>query len=118
MNPIIKISFPFLIANMAAIGLLYGMLGTGVLRKHVAAAVGTDELRCVNCGYLLRGLVSERCPECGRASPRDAVVDFGLRWRRSAWRAVCLLLLVMLLSAPLTVPGVQLALPGKCTRWT
>ncbi len=38
--------------------------GTG-LRTEIARSVD-DELRCGHCGYLLRGLPTLTCPECGR----------------------------------------------------
>lgn len=32
----------------------------------------TETARCLGCGYALRGLIDERCPECGRAfDPAD-----------------------------------------------
>ena len=44
--------------------------------------------RCLSCGYLLRGLPTPVCPECGRAfDPTDAST-YDLRpphWRRRVW---------------------------------
>lgn len=39
-----------------------------VLRgKHLAELLRADGRRCVNCGYIILGLTSGNCPECGRA---------------------------------------------------
>lgn len=34
----------------------------------------SDECRCQECGYLLRGLTSERCPECGVPYDTSSVI--------------------------------------------
>lgn len=41
----------------------------------MTARSGSSELRCVSCGYDLRGSQSSRCPECGctRGAPRSLV---------------------------------------------
>lgn len=36
---------------------------------------GDAELLCPQCGYDLRGIASERCPECGAAVDRDSVAS-------------------------------------------
>ena len=44
-----------------------------------------DELRCVGCGYLLRGLdVDARCPECGQ-TVRNAIAAQTLASWPSEW---------------------------------
>lgn len=49
-----------------------GLLATGpfVLKFWMHPLPPADMLTCHDCGYLLRGLVVPRCPECGR--PFDA----------------------------------------------
>jgi len=45
-----------------------------------------DDARCLNCGYRLRGLTNEHCPECGRTfDPEDTrtfAQDRDWRWLR------------------------------------
>lgn len=44
------------------------------LRIHLVDAARTERLPlCMQCGYNLKGLASDRCPECGRSTlgPRE-----------------------------------------------
>ena len=59
-----------------------------------------EELFCPGCGYDLRGLASERCPECGLTIDREAVAASAIPWmhrtrlgrvnafRRTVWMAI------------------------------
>ncbi len=60
--------------------------------------------RCLRCGYLLRGLPTPVCPECGRAfEPADAST-YDLRppgWRRRQWiKAGVFFALILFVFAP------------------
>src|SRR4051812_46128223 len=50
-----------------------------------------DALYCPACGYDLRGIASDRCPECGatihRASLRESSLPWARRQQVGAWRA-------------------------------
>ena len=49
-------------ASAVAMGVLAGLW---IRRRNAAAEANRDLTRCRECGYLLRGLVEARCPECG-----------------------------------------------------
>ncbi len=51
-------------AAAAIMGVLEAML---VRRRNAAIRAERDPTRCRECGYMLRGLVEARCPECGTA---------------------------------------------------
>ncbi len=63
-------------------------------------AAATDDLHCLACGYSLRGIDSERCPECGAAIDREALAVPQIPWAnrkatgsfRAYWRTVWLVL--------------------------
>ncbi len=50
------------------------LLATPPLRQAVRRAVRRSQNRCVFCGYSLRGLISDRCPECGNPFLRQEAV--------------------------------------------
>ena len=66
----------------------------------VAAPVLDPSARCLGCGYLLRGLTTACCPECGRTfEPSDIMsVDVPER-RRRIWRRRLLRLVPILVWA-------------------
>ncbi len=51
-----------LLGNLAIIGALAGM----VMACIKDAEEETEHLRCLKCGYILKGLSEPRCPECGK----------------------------------------------------
>ncbi len=61
-------------AIVAAIGAFYGFIGVwisavvGVIAAIVCGVrhKSPSSAKCENCGYLLRGLPTDRCPECGQ----------------------------------------------------
>jgi hypothetical protein len=46
-----------------------------------------DNARCLQCGYLLRGLREPRCPECGRVFAPEDPATYATTPRRSRWLA-------------------------------
>ena len=80
-------------ANILTIGLFLGeiawpwsvLIGLGLpaaagfilwrWEKRRLARTGEGGPACDKCGYLLIGLESKRCPECGRAVERDSIED-------------------------------------------
>jgi hypothetical protein len=58
----------------------------------------TDEMYCLGCGYSLRGLEQQRCPECGRSFDPDNWRTFRSEFSqsqpnwitRSLWIWICL----------------------------
>src|SRR5687767_2422434 len=56
---------------------------------HPAVKTSLDEFDggCLDCGYLLRGLPSTRCPECGRTfDPDDALSYSAYPWIPRIWQ--------------------------------
>jgi hypothetical protein len=56
-------------------GAVYGMVtgaaaGSVIILLRARAERRSERLRCRSCGYLLVGLESDRCPECGNAISR------------------------------------------------
>ena len=58
----------------------------------------TDELRCAGCGYILEGIASDRCPECGRET-KDAVRGRFHRRRGLTFAGAALLLISLYFAA-------------------
>ena len=56
---VVRRSFGFLRGSAVVAAVYYVML------KITASAAAEDAGRCRRCGYLLRGLPENRCPECG-----------------------------------------------------
>jgi len=48
--------------------------------------LATHDAACPGCGYALRGVQSEQCPECGRR----LVLELEREWRSKAYQRVCL----------------------------
>jgi hypothetical protein len=49
------------------------------------AQASTADLFCPGCGYNLRGIESERCPECGLIADRQSLSKWVLPWPGRAW---------------------------------
>ena len=68
--------WPELLALSAWAAALRGLL------RRLRRPVAVGEPQCRACGYLLRGLTADRCPECGLTlTPANRIV--GRRWTRS-----------------------------------
>ncbi len=87
---------------LGALALAYSVACGAAIRAYVAQRVRPDERRCWKCGYYLTGLVSQRCPECGRLvdgrcagrlrlGKGDHPLWIAARW---ALAATCLLVMV------------------------
>ncbi len=118
MYPIVNMSYPFQIAIFVIIPFSYISTHATVLRKHIIAVVGTEEVRCISCGYLLRGLLSKRCPECGHNTLSDSVVDFRFRWEwsrnwSSCWKKLRIAMLLGLAFSPLWVSFILVRCPQQ-----
>ncbi|MBN1343620.1 MAG: hypothetical protein JXQ73_13110 [Phycisphaerae bacterium] len=69
-------------------------------RDADTSGVDQDAL-CVDCGYNLRGLTTDRCPECGRAFDRASLIASQIPWVvrrqigtiRAYWRTVWMVIL-------------------------
>ena len=67
-----------------------------------------DDLHCQHCGYQLRGLPEERCPECGHGFD-----PFERRfWNRHRWRG--LLIVVCLIAGWIVLPSACVG----CLAWS
>jgi hypothetical protein len=103
--PIIRMWRPFGIAYVVAVVLLCGLVAARVLRSAVADAVEPDNLRCLQCGYSLRGLDEARCPECGAGFGPQRKAEFGLyRHRGNRSRMVPRVVLVAWVTAVALAP--------------
>lgn len=118
-NYMIALEMPFVVGGVVAGVLMFYLLSAQVVRNTVIAEVGPDDLRCMRCGYMLRGLLGSRCPECG--SDIDDVVWFRLwrrRWRLPprlvSWATVAVI--CALLSAPIWVHMIVINLPSRWQR--
>ncbi|MGD0140984.1 MAG: hypothetical protein ABSD28_19140 [Tepidisphaeraceae bacterium] len=80
---------------------VFGVLGGSLLYIGRRRRVG-DEPHCRKCNYILRGLSSERCPECGSVLLPAAIV-YGEPRRR--WKTFLAGWLVLLLFGILIISG-------------
>ncbi len=55
-------SLVFLLSSLSILAALGGLLMACL--KH--AQEDSEHLRCLKCGYILKGLSEPRCPECGK----------------------------------------------------
>src|SRR5439155_10734717 len=67
-----------------------------------------SEPHCLKCDYLLIGLASDRCPECGAPIIENAIVH-GHRVRRPrvAWCGVAMILVAMVILLPALVEMIR-----------
>ena len=79
-NWVFYLSYTWL--NWIGFVLLAGMHASASLRHRILSQVTEDELRCADCGYLLFGLQTRRCPECGDESLLDGVPRYRLGRQR------------------------------------
>ena len=87
----------------------------------------SDLLRCVHCGYDLRGLAENRCPECGhdfdptrlRTAPLPWLLEADTRWSAywlTAWHVIARpWKLGQLVQLPVTVDSIR---ARQFRRWT
>jgi hypothetical protein len=85
------------------------------------APIDLTDARCLHCGYALRGLSENRCPECGRAfDPADPLTFtsplFRQRLRLAFWLPALLFCttFITLFLGPILLP---LGLPRLLTPW-
>ena len=114
--PLIETGPPWYLLNLLAVSLLCARAQSRLLQGEVIRSVTTEDLRCMRCGYMLRGLRQLRCPECGSGEDRDGKARYGLLWSmrgrlRRASRVTSRLLPPALLLAPVWVPLAVLRLP-------
>ncbi|MBN1491242.1 MAG: hypothetical protein JXA69_15120 [Phycisphaerae bacterium] len=119
---VIDASDPFLAANIAAIALMMGLMTGHTVRQAIVGAVGPDDCRCNYCGYLLRGLETPRCPECGHVNPPHGDTAYRLRLPRLGLRtrtrtALASFLIAAILLSPLLLPTVLTHLPRPWKRY-
>jgi hypothetical protein len=58
-----------------------------LLRRRMQRYVTSlDFLVCLNCGYNLRGLEADRCPECGTSARAEEVKQTWRRWVEQSGR--------------------------------
>ncbi len=91
------------LAALGALTLAYSFACGAVLRAFVGRAIHPEQRRCWKCGYYLRGLDSQRCPECGRQRQgrRDLRLRLGASdrplWIGARWTLAAMCFLVMLM---------------------
>lgn len=94
MNPLLDLSANLNIVVVALVGSFLLYLGR---RRRIG-----DEPHCRHCNYLLHGLSSERCPECG-SLPSSATIVYGEPRRR--WKTFLAGWIVLLLVGILAFTG-------------
>jgi len=81
-------------------------------------ALDTTQATCISCGYALRGLSNNRCPECGRAfDPSD---PFSMRtqlWKQRV-RLAYWLPTALFVTTWVTITVAPAFLPYPLLRWT
>jgi hypothetical protein len=117
--PLIQVNLPFFIAHVLVVFFGYFVVASNVLRRAVVGQIGLSELRCAGCNYLLRGLESRNCPECGQKFDPSRPAKYGFRWRTSrvTRRLLVPVLSSALLLSPLWVPGMLLLVPQSWLRF-
>ena len=76
-----------------SLGVILLGLGVGMTVRESRRRIGSEP-HCRKCGYLLLGLESERCPECGAILSPDAIARGAPRPRWKALRPKWLLLVL------------------------
>ncbi len=109
----------FLVLHNVTICLAFVVTSSHVLSSFIVKAVDSDLLRCSQCGYLLRGIDSRPCPECGR---RQKGVEYGIkRWRKARWsrtrRLLPWLTVLVLFLTPVWMPNGLSRLPISWLRF-
>ncbi|HKQ49095.1 MAG TPA: hypothetical protein VJZ71_13575 [Phycisphaerae bacterium] len=75
------LSFTALLLNFALLALAvlsFLRIAKTTLVTSVQASLLSDELRCVRCSYMLRGLPGSICPECGSKIVSESPPRFGI----------------------------------------
>lgn len=62
-------------------------------------------MRCLACGYSLKHLKEQRCPECGRVFDPNDAATFAPGRRRTAPGLLCIALIGLIAAAYLSITG-------------
>ncbi len=117
--PIVDDGTPYLVLHNLAICFAFAVVTSRLLSPLIIGAVDRNHVRCNECGYLLRGIESKRCPECGRE--RNGV-KYGIgRQRGAKWQRLRRLLpwltVFVLFLAPVWMPFGLVSLPRTWLRF-
>src|SRR6185369_9941136 len=94
MDKPVWVALLFLALAGAAIYLVYFIfVVAGALKRKPGAERASFEPACGRCGYLVRGIPTFTCPECG-GDLRDVGIDVGKRTGGAGWVAVIALVAV------------------------
>src|SRR5438105_239767 len=97
-------SNPSIFFAAIVLGLPLLLAGTMLLKRGRWPRRLGSEPHCHNCDYLLIGLASDRCPECGLLIiERQIVRGHRVRRPRVAWSGVAMILAALVLIAPAVV---------------
>jgi tetrahydromethanopterin S-methyltransferase subunit F len=92
-------------STIAALVLAGLFICSRVIRRAVSHEIAIEELICTKCGYLLRGVESDRCPECATAITRQRPVAYGLLLPGSpASRRISAIAVFFLVAGLLSIP--------------
>jgi hypothetical protein len=77
-----------------------------------------ETMRCLDCGYDLRGLPENRCPECGRAfDPHDSTTFLCSQIDGRKYLALALLGVFGMIGAIMMATLLGRTLPGQILGW-
>src|SRR5262245_59814715 len=71
----------------------FAFVVVGAFKRKPGGAPDNQEPACGRCGYLVRGIPSFTCPECG-SDLRDVGIEVGKRRGGAGWLAVIVLVMV------------------------
>jgi hypothetical protein len=88
------------------------VVGIMMIKRGFRSSRRGYEPHCRSCGYILLGIDSQRCPECGTAiSPRNTVHGQRVRRHGLAWAGIAAVLL------GLALPGILAAMALRNVNW-